>query len=36
MEEAHDIVKVIPGKENYYYKKYFLPKYSQIKNVSIK
>ena len=35
MEETHDIMKIIPGTENYYYKKYFLPKYLGIRNASI-
>ena len=36
MEEANEINKIIPGTENYYYKKYFLPKYLGVKNCSIK
>jgi len=36
IEEAHEIMKVIPGIQNYYYDKYFLPKYFEIKNLSIK
>ena len=36
IEEAHEIMKVIPGTKNYYYNKYFLPKYFEIKNFSIK
>ena len=36
IEEANDINKIIPGTDNYYYKKYFLPKYLGIINCSIK
>ena len=36
IEEANEINKIIPGTENYYYKKYFLPKYLGIMNCSIK
>lgn len=36
IEEANGIMKVIPGRENYYYKKYFSPKYDKILKFSIK
>jgi len=30
VQEANDIMKIIPGKDNYYYKQYFLPKLQKI------
>ena len=30
MEEARDIMRVIPGEENYMYRVYFMPKYLKI------
>ena len=30
IEEAKEIMKIIPGEKNYSYTKYFLPKYAMI------
>ena len=36
MNEANEIMKIIPGTKNYYYKQYFLPKLKKIDISSIK
>ena len=35
IQEAERIMRIIPGKENYYYKKHFLPKYKKIQGTAV-